>query len=99
MCSKSSLAVAWQRFPTADGPLPLGSRTVPGLSYHLLTSHNCSSQLTQSTTVKSQVEVKVMLQPTVSPLVCLDVKPPSGAQDQIFVTVRQLRFVDVGRPL
>jgi hypothetical protein len=34
----------------ADVPLPLGSRTVPGLNYKLLTSHNCSSQLTQSTT-------------------------------------------------
>jgi hypothetical protein len=25
-------------------PLPLGSRTVPGLSYQLLDSHNCNSQ-------------------------------------------------------
>jgi hypothetical protein len=27
------------------------------------------------------------------------VSSPSGAQDEIFVTLRQLRFVDVGRPL
>jgi hypothetical protein len=39
--SHSSLDVAWERLPTA------GFRTVPGLSYQLLTSHNSSSQLTQ----------------------------------------------------
>jgi hypothetical protein len=39
---RSSLAVAWQRIPMADVPLPLGSRTVLGLSYQLLTitAHN-----------------------------------------------------------
>jgi hypothetical protein len=31
----------------ADFSLPLGPRTVPGLSYQLLTSHNCNSQPTQ----------------------------------------------------
>jgi hypothetical protein len=31
----------------ADILLPLHSRTVPGLSYWLLTSHNCNSQITQ----------------------------------------------------
>jgi hypothetical protein len=45
--SQSSLAIAWQRLLTTDVPLPLGSRTVPGLSYQHLTSHNCNSQLTQ----------------------------------------------------
>jgi hypothetical protein len=34
--SQSSLAVVWQRLPTVDVPLPLGSRPVPGLSYKLL---------------------------------------------------------------
>jgi hypothetical protein len=29
-------AVAWQRLPYVDVPLPLGSRTVRGLSYQLL---------------------------------------------------------------
>jgi hypothetical protein len=39
---QSSLVIGWQRFPTADVPLPLGYRTVPGLSYQILTatSHN-----------------------------------------------------------
>jgi hypothetical protein len=45
--SQSSLAVAWYRLPTADVPLTLGSRTRPGLSYQLLMSHYCNSQLTQ----------------------------------------------------
>jgi hypothetical protein len=42
-------------------------------------------------TIKVKVEVRVMLQPTVSHLVCLGVKHPSGAYNQIFITVRQLR--------
>jgi hypothetical protein len=35
---QSPLAVAWYRLPTANVLLPLGSQTVPGLSYQLLTA-------------------------------------------------------------
>jgi hypothetical protein len=40
--SQSLLAVAWQRLPTADVPIPLGSWTASGLSYQLITAtaHN-----------------------------------------------------------
>jgi hypothetical protein len=41
---------------------------------------------------------RVMLRPTLSRPVCLAVKHPSGAQDQIFVTVRQLCFCSCGAP-
>jgi hypothetical protein len=70
----------------------MGSPILRGLIYQFLTSHNYSCQLTQ-------LKVKVMLWPTLSWPMCLRVKPTSGAQDQIFITVRHLRVISVGRPL
>jgi hypothetical protein len=45
------------------------------------------------------VWVWVIIQPTVSRSVYLGIKHPSGAYDQIFITVWSLRVFDMGRPL
>jgi hypothetical protein len=42
-------------------------------------------------TVTVYLSLSLMLRPTVTQPVCLGIKHPSGAYDQIFITVRQLR--------
>jgi hypothetical protein len=64
------------------------------LSLHRLTSN--SLQLRNSRgyvllTTNTELSLSVTLRSTVSQPVCLGIKHPTGAYDQIFITVRQLR--------
>jgi hypothetical protein len=51
---------------------------------------NLLSRQSQSHVTTDTLSVCLILRPTVSRSVCLGIKPPSGAYDQIFITVRQL---------
>jgi hypothetical protein len=72
---------------------------------HASTTDDClttASDLNWSVCLQSLsilVRFKVMLWPTASQPVCLGVRHPSGAQDQVFITVRQLQVCWCGCPL
>jgi hypothetical protein len=70
---------------------------VPRLSLWLIYSRFSTNWFTNQLSA-TQLKIKFMLQPTVGRPVCLGVRRPSGAHDQICITVRQLRLVDVGSP-
>jgi hypothetical protein len=53
---------------------------------------------TNSSLTNSLLSLSLMLRSTVSRPVCIEIKHPSGAYDQIFITVRQLRVCWFGAP-
>jgi hypothetical protein len=76
---------------------------VPWTTFLRLTEESLTELLydwrfTANQFVLAPVWVWVTLGPTASQPVCLGIKPPSGAYDQIFITVRLLRVCLYGEP-
>jgi hypothetical protein len=84
----SSTAVSWQRL-----------LTVEILQLHALTFylHSLPCKIPrQFRNLTADSQLCLMLRPTVSRPVCLGIKHPSGAYEQVFITVRQLRVCCCG---
>jgi hypothetical protein len=75
---------------------------IPNRIYCTLSTSVCRRKNERYTVLYTcyKVEVKLSLSPTLRPTVsrpvCLGIKRPSGAYDQIFITVRQLRVSRYG---
>jgi hypothetical protein len=81
---------------TTDVPFPLGFRSIPGLSYQLLTSQNCNSPLTQPQ-LKSKSTLYYDWQSV--GLSFLASSPHLGPKTRFLFLSDSWGFVDVGRPL
>jgi hypothetical protein len=80
--------------PVPDPQLQLANK----LGLHKKKKENCLAPRLAAVKYRTsilRVKVKVMLRPKANPPICLDVKHPSGAKDQILITSVSCRFVDV----
>jgi hypothetical protein len=91
----SSLVVATISFYTLKITL-----TIPHVTSHTKSSNSSSGHIGTSELKWSQIRLSLslMLRPTVSRPVCPGKKHPSGAYDQIFISLWQLRFCFSGAP-